>query len=219
MGRIGKKPRDKGDSIGFSFHHVILSLIESGLAIFHQSFSDREIEPDLFSALLTAFTLSKRFQDLDKTPAEYETFHIDDNVAKMCYGRYLAGIVVSDEEVDDVIMDRLEKFITVFEDEYEFLLKNWHGDRTFFDQEWTAVQLREFLFEEGAAYRLHTDAMALTMNARQIRLVLLIQRFAGEGNFSRDELTSIMVQKLQVTEEDIQEFLVDLETHGIIVST
>jgi len=197
--------------------HIIVSLSSSGLSLFHKSFSG-EIEPDLFSALLTATSLLMRDDGSHSIVGMYETYEVDDKVATICQGSYLAGILISDRPVVGEIVQRLERFIMAFESEYGFLLQNWHGDRTFFDQDWADYQLMECMVGQGTTFTLSTSAMQTLDNARQIRLVLLIKRFAGSNPFSMDSVSSLIENELDIPKESAAEYLQDLQNKGIIVS-
>ncbi len=197
--------------------HIIVSLSSSGLSLFHKSFSG-EIEPDLFSALLTATSLLMKDDGSGPLTGKYETYQVDEKTATICQGIYLAGMLISEAPVAKELMERLERFITTFEEEYGFLLNNWHGDRTFFDQDWANYQLMECMVSSSANYRLNVKAMDMLSNARQIRLVLLIKRFAGENTFSLESVSDLLVDKLIIPKQEALEFLSELETNGIIVS-
>lgn len=198
---------------------VIVCLIDSGLSIIHQSFEATSIDPDLFSALLTAHALMRRGEKYTGESLEPETYEIDEQVATMCYGRFLAGIAISDGPTDEKTMSRLMEFVQEFEDEYEYLLRNWSGDRTFFDQEWALRQLRDALMAIETDYRLHERAMSMTTNARQFRVVLLIRRFAGNEGFNMEALESLLIRELDVPQQHAQDYLSDLEVGGLIVPT
>jgi len=198
--------------------HIIISLSSSGLSLFHKSFFG-SIEPDLFSALLTATSLLMRDDGSHSLIGQYEIYEVGDKIATICQGSYLAGILISDKPVMKEIVQRLERFIMAFEDEYGFLLQNWHGDRTFFDQDWADYQLMECMVGERVVYTLSTTAMQDLDNARQIRLVLLIKRFAGDNTFSIESVCDLLVTELDINKDDALEYLVDLQNKGIITST
>ncbi|MHA2423453.1 MAG: hypothetical protein ACXAEF_01615 [Candidatus Thorarchaeota archaeon] len=198
--------------------HIIISLSSSGLSLFHKSFSG-EIEPDLFSALLTATSLLMRDDGSSSLAGQYESYEIDDKTATICQGTYLAGMLISDKPIVNEIVQRLERFITAFEEEYGFLLKNWHGDRTFFDQDWADYQLMECMIAQESNYSLSSTAMRNLDNARQIRLVLLIKRFAGSNTFSIESVSDLLVNELDIPKEKAMEYLEDLQNKGIIIST
>ena len=65
--------KDSESSDLHQVQHIIISLSSSGLALFHKSFSGKEIEPDLFSALLTALSLMTKIVGVDEVPEEYQT--------------------------------------------------------------------------------------------------------------------------------------------------
>ncbi len=196
---------------------MIVSVIQSGLSIFHETFSLTPIDPDLFSALLTAIFFAKRAQEPYYTERDYETYDIDHHTVHICYGEYLAGIAVSDGPVEDLFMKRLKGFVIAYESEYGLLLTNWDGDRSFFDHEWASRQLREHLGPAQTLYRLHEQGMERTTSARQIRLVLLIRRFAGSESFSLESMNELLTENLIITKESASEYLQDLEQLGIIV--
>jgi hypothetical protein len=196
--------------------HIIVSLSNSGLSLFHKSFSG-DIEPDLFSALLTATSLLMRDDGFHSLSGQYESYAVDDKIATICQGEYLAGILIGDKPVVGEIVQRLENFITAFENEYGFILHNWHGDRTFFDQDWADYQLMEFMVEQGTTYILSSTAMQSLENARQIRLVLLIKRFAGGHSFSIERVSNLLVTELDIPKDNAMNFLKDLREKGIII--
>ncbi|MHA1905720.1 MAG: hypothetical protein ACW98Y_00335 [Candidatus Thorarchaeota archaeon] len=198
--------------------HIIVSLSSSGLSLFHKSFSG-EIEPDLFSALLTATSLLMRDDGSHTLVGQYESYKVDDKIATICQGTYLAGMLISEAPVVDEIVQRLERFITTFEEEYGFLLKNWHGDRTFFDQDWADYQLMECMVAQESNYILSPTAMTSLDNARQFRLVLLIKRFAGGNAFSIESVSDLLVRELIIPKEKVMEFLTDLQNKGVIINT
>lgn len=198
--------------------HIIISLSSSGLALFHKSFSGKEIEPDLFSALLTALSLMTKIVGVDEVPEEYQTYQVDNRLATVCQGEYLVGILVSDTPIASEIVQRLERFISTFEEEYGFLLNNWHGDRTFFDHEWADYQLMECMVAQGSNYRLSSTAVESLDSARQIRLVLLIKRFAGDSTFIIESVSDLLVRELIIPKEDAMDYLNELQNKGIIVS-
>lgn len=197
--------------------HIIVSLSSSGLSLFHKAFSG-EIEPDLFSALLTATSLLMRDDGTKSLVGEYETYQVDEKVATICQGTYLAGIMISDIPVPRNLMQRLEKFISTFEGEYGFLLNNWHGDRTFFDHDWANYQLMECMVSDSEQYILSRKATEKLSNARQIRLVLLIKRFAGENAFSLERVSDLLVDELIIPKQDAMKFLSEMISDGIIES-
>ncbi|MHA1576165.1 MAG: hypothetical protein ACTSU3_02275, partial [Candidatus Thorarchaeota archaeon] len=180
--------------------HIILTLIESGLTVFHQTFSDEIIDPDLFSALITAISLGRRMDDGLGDKSENEVFEVERQKANLCYGKHLAGIAISETPLDTEFMTRLKEFINTFETEYEFLLVNWHGDITFFDQQWASTLLISYLSPPERVYRLHADAMRNSENGRQVRVILLIKRFVGDSKFNIDVLQRLIIEELQVPE-------------------
>jgi hypothetical protein len=196
---------------------VIVSVIQSGLSIFHETFSPTPIDPDLFSALLTAIFFAKRFQEPYYSERDYETHDIDHHTVHICYGNYLAGIAVADGPVEDVFMKRLKGFVTAYENEYGLLLTNWDGDRSFFDHEWASRELRDHLGPTQILYRLHDRAMEQTTSARQIRLVLLIRRFASTEHFKLETVRNLLTENLVITEESAGEFLDELVQLGMLV--
>lgn len=216
--RAYKKIEDRS-SQNLEIRHVILTLIDSGLALFHQTFSNEIIDPNLFSALVTAISLGRRVNNDSEEECKNETFEVDRHNANICYGKYLAGIAISDTPLDSKLMTRLKKFIKAFEIEYEFLLVNWHGDISFFDQEWASTMLSQYLYPSELMYRLHTDAMNRSDNGRQIRGILLIRRFVGKSDFELSSLQRLIMKELQVPEGDADEFLTNLEVQGIIIPT
>jgi len=218
-----KTGREEEQNVGENLRqiqHIIISLSSSGLSLFHKSFSG-EIEPDLFSALLTATSLLMRNDGSKSLTGEYETYQVDEKTATICQGTYLAGIMISDVDapVAKDLMQRLERFISAFEEEYGFLLNNWHGDRTFFDQDWANYQLMECMVSDSSNFRLNKKAMDMLNNARQIRLVLLIKRFAGENAFSLESVSDLLLKELIIPKKEAMEFLSELEANGIIVSS
>lgn len=215
--------REEQQNVGYNLQHIqhiIISLSNSGLSLFHMSFSG-EIEPDLFSALLTATSLLMKDDGSKSLTGEYETYQVDEKTGTICQGTYLAGIMISDVDapVANELMQRLERFISAFEEEYGFLLSNWHGDCTFFDQDWANYQLMECMVSDSTNYRLNKKVKDMLSNARQIRLVLLIKRFAGENAFSLESVSDLLVKELIIAKQEAMEFLSELETNGIIVST
>jgi hypothetical protein len=196
---------------------VIVSVIQSGLSIFHETFSPTPIDPDLFSALLTAIFFAKRFQEPYYSERDYETHEIDHHTVHICYGDYLAGIAVADGPVEDVFMKNLKGFVTAYENEYGLLLTNWDGDRSFFDHEWASRELRDHLGPTQTLYRLHERAMEQTTSARQIRLVLLIRRFASTERFKIETVREMLTENLVISEKSAGEFLDELLQLGILV--
>lgn len=201
----------------FDFDHVIVSLLDSGLSIFHHSYADTEIDPDLFSALVTATSLTDKVRRGSQAQDMHEVFEVEEYTAHMCHGEYLAGIIVSARPVQDITIRRFVDFLSSFEEEYAFIIKNWHGDRTFFDQGWALNQLEASLNETGEKYKLSENAMGLTTNARQIRLVLLVQRYGNEGEFDMPSIQEAIESTLQVPSTAAKEYLSELEAMGIVI--
>ncbi|MHA2141713.1 MAG: hypothetical protein ACXADC_13040 [Candidatus Thorarchaeota archaeon] len=197
--------------------HIIVSLIESGLSIFYKSFVEAIIDPDLFSAVLTAYSFVEEVHGSQGLNLDHETYVIDDQFAHICYGNYLAGIAVASGAVEDGYMAKLKNFITAYEDEYGFLLTTWDGDRSFFDHEWAIIQLREYLNPKEILYRLHEKPLSLSSTARQLRLILLVRRFVGSNSFSLDTLRDLLVRELDVYDYIANEFLTELANKGIIL--
>ncbi len=196
---------------------VIVSVIQSGLSIFHESFSADPIDPDLFSALLTAIFFAKRVKGSYQSERAYETHEIDSHLVHICYGDHLAGIAIAEGIVDDRFMRRLKGFVNAYEDEYGLLLTNWDGDRSFFDHEWASRLLKEHISPEKPRYRLHDRAMERSMSGLQIRLVLLIRRFSSQDTFSIDAMSKVLSENLVIPENTTTEYLSELEEHGMIV--
>jgi hypothetical protein len=198
------------------FDHVIVSLLDSGLSIFHHSYTDKEIDPDLFSALVTATSLTDKVRRGSQAQDMHEVFEVEEYTAHLCHGEYLAGIIVSARPVQDTTIRRFVRFLASFEEEYAFIIKNWHGDRTFFDQGWALNQLEASLNGMEENYRLSEDAMDLTRNARQIRLVLLVQRHGNMGEFNMSTIQGAIESTLQVPSSVAKEYLSELEAAGIV---
>ena len=197
--------------------HIIVSLIESGLSIFYKPFTDNEIDPDLFSAVLTAYSIIEDVHGSQGLDLDHETYAVEDQVAHICHGNYLAGIAVSSGPVERQFMVKLKKFITAYENEYGFLLTTWDGDRSFFDHEWADIQLEEYLNPKASRYRLHERPLSLSSNARQFRLILLVRRFVGSDPFSLNTLKNLLMRELDVPEYIASDYLSDLENKGIIM--
>jgi hypothetical protein len=197
--------------------HIIVSLVESGLSIFYKSFVEEIIDPDLFSAVLTAYSCIEEVHGSQGLDLDHETYVIDDHVTHICYGKYLAGIAVASGAVEDGYMNKLKNFITAYENEYGFLLTTWDGDRSFFDHEWASIQLREYLNPKETMYRLHERPLSLSSNARQFRLILLVRRFVGSDLFSLDTLRELLIRELVVYDHIANDFLVELANEGIIL--
>ncbi|MFW9955592.1 MAG: hypothetical protein ACFFD3_13675 [Candidatus Thorarchaeota archaeon] len=195
--------------------HIIVSLSNSGLAIFHKSFSSVKIDPDLFSALFTAVSMMNRIY-VGQGEA-YEVLQFDKWTAKICQGQYLTGIILSDIAVVDEIVGRLERFVLAFEHEYGFLLHNWHGDRTFFDHDWANFQLMECLVSNESNYRLNDRAIRLLENARQIRVFQLIRRYAGGTYFRIEALADRLVSELDISKGHAMDYLSELIENEIII--
>ncbi len=196
--------------------HVILSLLDSGLSIFHHSFVEETIDPDLFSALITATSLHKRVDGYSTERIFQEQFQIEKYNAHVCQGEYLAGIIVTSSYVASEDLNRFLKFLALFEEENKFLIRNWHGDRTFFDQSWALSQLEESLFASEGVYRLVDNAMRKAGNARQIRLILLIQRYEKANSFSREHLIQLLEKELEIPSSLAEEYINELEEEHII---
>lgn len=197
--------------------HIIVSLIESGLSIYYKSFVAGEIDPDLFSALLTAYSFVEELHGGQGLNTDHEIYPVDEHVAHICYGDYLAGIAVARGDIEDQFMVKLKNFITAYENEYGFLLTTWDGDRSFFDHEWADIQLREYINPKETKYKLHESPLSLSSNARQFRLILLVRRFVGSDPFSPTILKEILMRELDVTEYAANDFLAMLENKGIIL--
>ncbi len=197
--------------------HIIVSLIESGLSIFYKPFVKEEIDPDLFSAILTVYALVEEVHGSQGVNADHETYPIEDHTANICYGDYLAGIAVASGPVEDQFMVKLKKFITAYENEYGFVLTTWDGDRSFFDHEWADIQLQEYLSPKETMYRLHERPLSLSENARQFRLILLVRRFVGSDSFSPDTLKDLLMRELDIPEYIANDFLSMMEDKGIIL--
>ncbi|MFW9890267.1 MAG: hypothetical protein ACFFER_18945 [Candidatus Thorarchaeota archaeon] len=197
--------------------HIIVSLIESGLSIYYKSFVAGEIDPDLFSALLTAYSFVEELHGGQSLNTDHETYAVDEHVAHICYGDYLAGIAVARGDVEDQFMVKLKNFITAYENEYGFLLTTWDGDRSFFDHEWAEIQLREYINPRETKYRLHESPLSLSTNAQQFRLILLVRRFVGSDSFNPTILKELFMRELDVTEYTANDFLTMLENRGIIL--
>ncbi|MFW9932183.1 MAG: hypothetical protein ACFFDR_05950, partial [Candidatus Thorarchaeota archaeon] len=119
-GKIGKDKQKQKE-----IQHVIVSLLESGLSIFHHSFVNEKIDPDLFSALITATSMQQKFSSTSTDRVLQEQFQIERYTANVCHGEYLAGIVVTSSTVNPEILNRFLKFLALFEEEYKFLIRNW----------------------------------------------------------------------------------------------
>lgn len=196
--------------------HVIVSLLDSGLSIFHHSFVDEDIDPDLFSALITATALQQKFNTDSSDRVLHERFQIERYTASVCHGEYLAGIIVTSSSVPEDLLTRFLKFLASFEEEYKFLIRNWHGDRTFFDQQWALEQLMQNLEDTKQGYRLQHDAMQRAESAIQIRLALLIKRYEREAVFSREQLLALLSEELQIPESHALGHIDKLVEVGII---
>lgn len=201
-------------------HSVIISQISSGLSLFNVSLTDEEIEPDLFSALLTATILARSQSNPESDSRQYMTLNIDSLTSTICYGTYLAGIIVSKKSINESIIIRLQRFIKYFEDEFGFILNNWQGDRTFFDHDWASQQLLEFLTSgvQRPKYYLHPTALQLASNARQIRMIQLIRRYAINSLFSIEDISAQIANELDIRIESVINLLFELENNGIIKS-
>ncbi len=196
--------------------HVIVSLLDSGLSIFHHSFVQEEIDPDLFSALITATSMQQKFSSESTERVLQERFQIENYTANVCHGEYLAGIMVASSSVPQEVLTRFLKFLASFEEEYKFLLRNWHGDRTFFDQSWALDQLMQNLAESGQGLQLQADAMQKAESAIHIRLTLLIKRHEQEHVFSKEHLLSLLSEELQIPNSQAISHINDLVNLGII---
>jgi hypothetical protein len=197
--------------------HIIVSLIDSGLSIFYKPFVEEEIDPDLFSAILTVYSLVEEVHGGQGVNMDHETYPVEDHIANICYGDQLAGIAVARGTVEDQIMVKLKKFITAYENEYGFVLTTWDGDRSFFDHEWADIQLQEYLSPKETMYRLHERPLSLSENARQFRLILLVRRFVGSDSFSPDTLRDLLMRELDISDYIANDFLSMLEDKGIIL--
>lgn len=199
-------------------HSVIISQISSGLSLFNVSLTDEEIEPDLFSALLTAIVLARSQSNPEFHSKQHLTLRIDDMTSTICYGTYLAGIIISKRDIDDIILLRLQRFIEYFETEFEFILNNWQGDRTFFDHEWASQQLLDFLTtkKERTTYSLHPRALRLASNAKQIRMIQLIRRLAINNLFNLEEICTQISKELDIPLEFVIDQFSELEKVNIL---
>jgi hypothetical protein len=197
--------------------HIIVSLIESGLSIYYKPFVEEEIDPDLFSAILTVYSLVEEVHGGQGLNLDHETYPVEDHIASICYGDRLAGIAVASGPVEDQFMVKLKKFITAYENEYGFVLTTWDGDRSFFDHEWADIQLQEYLSPKETMYKLHERPLSLSENARQFRLILLVRRFVGSDSFSPTTLRNLLMRELDITDYIANDFLSMLEDKGIIL--
>ncbi len=201
-------------------HSVIISQISSGLSLFNISLTDEDIEPDLFSALLTAIVLARSQSNPEFDCRQHMILKIDDMTSTICYGTYLAGIIISKKNIDDIILLRLQRFIDYFESEFGLILNNWQGDRTFFDHEWASQQLLDFLTakKQKLEYSIHPKALQLAFNAKQIRMIQLIRRFALGNLFNLEDICAQIAKELDIPLELVVNIFSELEQNGIIQS-
>ncbi len=200
-----------------SIEHVIVSLLDSGLSIFHHSFVDEEVDPDLFSALITATSVQQKLQSDSNDRILQEQFQIERYTASVCHGEYLAGIIVGSGSVNNEVMNRFLKFLASFEEEYKFILKKaWNGDRSFFDHKWALNQLKENLARPAEGLQLHQNAMQKAENARQIRLVLLLKRYTHGNAVPKNELIQLIGDDLQIHAKQAEDYVNDLVSVGIL---
>ncbi len=195
--------------------HIIVSLIESGLSIFYENLYGDSIDPDLFSALFTAASLVRRVEG--GSSSVYEIYHLENQMAHICYGTHLAGIAVSNGPIAETFMGQLKLFVDAYEVAHGILLTNWDGDRSFFDHEWASRLLREYIGTTRILYRLHDQAMERTTNARQIRLVLLIKRHMKSNTIELDSILRCIVDELIIPLETAKILLSELETSGAVL--
>ncbi len=197
--------------------HIIISLIDSGLSLFYESFSEDPVDPDLFSALFTAITLSNRAESKTDSKSTHDIYDLEDYVIHICYGEQLAGIAIADGIVDNKTMEQLTQFVKVYESEYGLILTNWDGDFSFFDHEWASSQLSEFITFKGITYRLHDNALQRAKNGRHIRIIHLLRRSASTDLYSIEDICKLLVDSFEIQSATALEYVSDLEQHGMIV--
>jgi hypothetical protein len=185
-------------------------MLDSGLSIYHHSFVAEDIEPDLFSALITASSMQMKLETAPEQRILQEQFEVEEYVSQVCYGEYIAGIIVSSDGVSQAILTRFLKFLALFEEEYKFIISKWHGDRSFFDQEWATEQLLEHLRAPKGGMRLSDDAIHKAENAKQIRLVQLIKRHVKKEAFSKDLLIELIEENLLISTSEAETYIDEL---------
>ncbi|RDE13109.1 MAG: hypothetical protein C4K49_09020, partial [Candidatus Thorarchaeota archaeon] len=199
-----------------SLKHFIAVYVGRGTCVFYHPFAEARIQADLISGFIAAITSVYGELKGDGVQGTLEEIHYHGLKLNSYSGKYVIGILILEGELTQLLKERLQYFIEVFESKYEDHLKNWKGETDCFDPEWIVSNLNAaFNYRWVLPHRIST-MKRMDGTSKKI-LNLLSTKLNEKGEFFIRDVIDEVAKQFGKTDAEALDRLLMMAEKGYIV--
>jgi hypothetical protein len=199
-----------------AIRHFMAVYTTRGTCVYYHPFTDSRIQPDLISGFITAITsVYGEITGEDGVVGTLEEIQYHGLRLNSFSGRFIIGILISEGDMTDLMRDRLQFFVEMFELQYEVDLEDWVGVMDCFNPEWVVSNL-------NASFNYHWRLPHRLGNVEKGRkdfknIMKIIESSLNENNeFLFVDLIEPIAERFNITQAEALELLLMLDDLNII---
>ena len=199
-----------------SLKHFIAVYVGRGTCVFYHPFAEARIQADLISGFIAAITSVYGELKGDGVQGTLEEIHYHGLKLNSYSGKYVIGILILEGELTQLLKERLQYFIEVFESKYEDHLKGWKGETDCFDPEWIVSNLNAaFNYRWVLPHKIST-MKRMDGTSRKI-INLLSTKLNERGEFFIGDVIDQVAGQFGKTDAQALDRLLMMEERGFLV--
>jgi hypothetical protein len=197
-----------------SIQHFMAVYLNRGTCVFYHPFREGRIQADLISGFISAVTSVYGEIKGNGVQGSLEEIHYHGLRLNSYNGKYVLGILILDEEISQLMRDRLQFFVELFENEYESHLEGWTGLTDCFDPEWIVTNLVSTF---GYSWALpHTIRIADKLSGEEKKVINYIKASLGDKReFLIEDYVAPIAELLHMTKAEALDVLLRMEEYEI----
>ncbi|MHA2206190.1 MAG: hypothetical protein ACXABC_10040 [Candidatus Thorarchaeota archaeon] len=199
-----------------SLRHFMAVYVDRGTCVTYHPFMEERIQPDLISGFIAAITSVYGEIKGNGVRGTLEEIQYHGLRLNSYSGKYVIGILILEGEMTELLRERLQFFIEMFETQYESFLENWLGIIDCFDPEWIVSTINTTF---NYTWMLpHRYGKTKRVNRTESKILDAIGKLRNErSEFFIADLLGPISEKLGESEAQTLERLLAMQEKGLIV--
>ncbi len=200
----------------YSLKHFMAVYLDRGTCVFYHPFSVERIQPDLLSGFITAITSVYGEIKGDGVRGTLEVLQYQGLYLNNYSGEHIIGMLILEEEMSPLMMERLEAFVEMFEIQYNSDLTGWTGIMDCFNPEWIVETLYGLL--EYDLLVPHRLLPSKKVRGIQKKVVGIIESELDElKEFSLRDIIPSITSKSNISDEEAFDILMGIRDLGYLI--
>ncbi|MHA2191178.1 MAG: hypothetical protein ACXAAP_13185 [Candidatus Thorarchaeota archaeon] len=199
-----------------SLRHFMAVYVDRGTCVTYHPFMEERIQPDLISGFIAAITSVYGEIKGNGVRGTLEEIQYHGLRLNSYSGKYVIGILILEGEMTELLRERLQFFIEMFETQYESFLENWLGIIDCFDPEWIVSTINTtFNYTWMLPHRYGKTKRVSRTESKVLDAIGKLRN--GKSEFFINDLLGPISELLGQSEAQTLERLLGMQEKGLIV--